>query len=174
MAKSERKVEDTTEVNEDDFDQEALLDEDLSTLPPPQFLEGPWVLQWISSRISHGKSDKGPWTMIQIQLDPIEAAGEDREEIEADYNMEELPRLRHRIFYTTTQHKRDFVRMMAAFGVAAGELREMLSDAKGEVAVATLKTGKDNRQLDETKITNFRPHEVDMDEDKGGTAAAPF
>jgi hypothetical protein len=45
---------------------------------------------------------------------------------------------------------------VAKFGVEPGELKEMLTNAKGEIAVATLKRTKDNRGQFELRPSNFR------------------
>lgn len=161
MAKSERKLLETAAdetTSGDEFDQEALLNEDLSSLPEEQQLTGPWVLQWVSSFINHGVSDeKGPWVMLTINFDPYRPFGDDAEEIMSEIDMKDLPRIRHRAFYTTNKDKREFRQLLAKFGVEAAPLGEMLKAARGQLGVATLKPSKDRRTgAPETRLSNFR------------------
>jgi hypothetical protein len=57
----------------------------------------------------------------------------------------------------TNADKRSFRdNVVAKFGVEPGELKEMLTNAKGEIAVATLKRAKDTRGQFELRPSNFR------------------
>lgn len=156
MAKAEAAV---MEQDEAPFDQEALLEEDLADIPEEQELHGLWVVQWIGAKVKAGHGEKGPWSMINISLDPVTPAGEDAEEILSDYDLTDLPRVYHRVFYTTNRDKRAFVALAATFGVEAGSLRDMLEALKGQEAVAKLSPGKDNFGRSETKLSAFRSAE---------------
>ena len=59
---------------------------------------------------------------------------------------------------------------MAKFGVEPGELKEMLTNAKGEIAVATLKRAKDNRGQFELRPSNFRVYPPSRAERSSGIA----
>lgn len=153
MAKSEQTTYDETN-DEEAFDQEAILEENLEDLPEEQDLRGPWKLQWIGAKVKQGHGDKGPWSMINISLDPIEPVGEDAGDVE--YDADDLPRVYHRMFYTTNRDKRAFIALAKSFGVEAGKLKDMLEEARGQFAVAKLTRGKDNFGRPETKLNAFR------------------
>ena len=151
MAKSE-----VVTQEDEGFDQEDILEENLENLPEEQRLTGLWELQWVSAKVKSGHSDNGPWTIINITLDPVHPAGEDAAEVAADYDLSDLPRVYHRMFYNKPGQKRQFVDLARNFGVAPGVLREMLEAARGQTAVAKLSQGKDNFGRPETKLSAFR------------------
>lgn len=155
LAKSER-VSEVEIMEEVLFDPAELLDEDLSSLPEPTEILGTWRFQLARGFVQGGVSAKGPWSAINLNLIPIEPVGEDASDVLSEANMDDLPRVRHRVFYSTNRDKRDFVSLMRKFGVAEGTLREMLEQARGEYIVATAKAGTDNRGMPETKLSNFR------------------
>jgi hypothetical protein len=64
-----------------------------------QVITAPWALKWVTAFITHGTSDKGPWTQIVVVFELQHAFGEDRAEIEAELDMDDLPQIRTRFFY---------------------------------------------------------------------------
>jgi hypothetical protein len=158
MAKSEQRAisgPDASSVS-DEFDLEALLSEDLATLPEEQKISGAWIVKWISAFVNHGTGDKGPWVMVTINFDPQYPFGDDADQTAEELDMEDLPKQRHRMFYSTNADKRLFRDLAAKFGVEAGTLNDMLKDARGHEAVVTIKNGTDKRGMPETKLSNFR------------------
>lgn len=160
MAKSEKAAaqaaQDETEnpAPEGVYDAEELLDEDLSELPDETSISGRWIVQFVRGFIQTGVGDKGPWTMLNLNLNPVRPLNEDIEL--TDEQLENLPRVRHRVFYNEPAAKRAFVELAAKFNTEPGTLREMLEDMKGEEAIATIKPGKDNRGEFEYKLSAFK------------------
>jgi len=159
MAKSETRLltgTAGTEPGSDDFDLDALLHEDLSTIPDEQKITGAWIVKWISSFVNHGRSEKGPWVMITINFEPQYPFGDDATTTAEQLDMDDLPRLRHRVFYSSFTDKRDFRALAAKFGAVPGELIDMMKEARGGECIATVTNKKDRRGQPETKLTNFR------------------
>jgi hypothetical protein len=154
MAKSESVAAEAVE-GDDFYDAEALMAEDLSELPDEVEISGNWVFQFRGGKPVTGVSDKGPWAMLNLFFQPIEPV--DGDEL-SEAEIENLPSVRHRVFYTKSRDKKDFVALVAKMGVEPAPLKDMLADARGELVVAKVTLGKDNRGDPEYKLTNFRTH----------------
>ncbi len=98
--------------------------------------------------------------MLNLFFQPIEPLGE-HDLTEAE--IENLPSIRHRMFYTKSRDKRQWLELAAKMGVAEGTLKEMLADARGEFIVAHIQLGKDNRGEPEYKMTRFRAAEAEVE-----------
>jgi len=157
MAKSENVA--VSSEGDESFDIEALLKEDLSRLPDEVEIDGTWVFQFRGGKPVAGVSDKGPWAMLNLFFQPIRPVSES--DI-SDDEIENLPSIRHRVFYTKTRDKKEFVRFAAKMGVEEGALEDMIKDLRGEFIQAKVALGQDNRGEPEYKLSNFRA--VDADE----------
>ncbi len=153
MAKSEQNEVQSDDSANDIYDIEATLAEDLSDLPDETEIHGPWVLQFRGGEVRAGVSDKGPWQMLSLFFAPTAPVG-DHDLTEAE--LDELPMVRHRMFFAKGADKRKFVEIASKMGIDAAPLSVMLDDLKGESVIATVKLGKDNRGEPEYKLSGFK------------------
>jgi hypothetical protein len=142
------------------YDADETQQDDLSRIPEATEISGPWVLQFRGGAKQIGVSDKGPWAMLSTFFVPLRPVGE--QEVDAA-ELAELPAIKHRTFYTRNSDKRAFVKLMALMGAEPDpelrgdeQLKTLFDDARGEVLVATVKLGKDNRGDPEYKLSAFK------------------
>ncbi len=162
MAKSEHTSATAADTNDTEgYDVEATLKEDLSELGEEIEISGRWELQFRGGKPVTGVSDSGPWRMLNLFFQPITPAG-DHDLTEQD--LDDLPAVRHRMFYTGKQDKKAFVALANLMDVEAAPLEDMLKEMRGESVSAIVTLGKDNRGAPEYKITGFKRVEEDLAE----------
>jgi hypothetical protein len=142
------------------YNAEDTQQDDLSAISEETVIDGPWVLQFRGGSKQSGVSDNGPWSMLSLFFVPVRPAG--NQEI-TDEELEDLPSIRYRPFYTRNSDKRAFVKLMELFNVEPdpelkgdAQLKQMFSDAQGEELIANVKLGEDNRGDPEYKLTRFK------------------
>lgn len=142
------------------YNAEDTQQDDLSSIPEETVIDGPWVLQFRGGAKQSGVSDNGPWSMLSLFFAPVRPFG--NQEI-TNGELDDLPSIRYRPFYTRNSDKRAFVKLMAMLNVEPDpelkgdeQLKQMFSDAQGEELLANIKLGEDNRGEPEYKLSRIK------------------